>query len=460
MASVLAATGPPISLDIPLGWGLALAIFLVGLNGFFVAAEFALVKAKGFRIEALAEDGSRSARMTRRILGNLEAYLAACQLGITMASLGLGWIGEPTVAALLEPLFRALGLPEEALHTVAFVIGFVAFSSLHIVVGEQVPKTFAIRKPEPVSLLCAYPLYGFYVLIFPLNWALNRASGAILSWFKVGEASHADVLSDEELKGLIDVSREHGRIGEEKAAMLSNLFAFDERTVGRVMVPRGDVDVLEIDASAEKNTRALAETQRSRFPIVEQPGGNPVGVVLAKEVLYTMLAGEADPWGRLRSFVREALYVPESLRIGALFDMMRVGRQHMALVVDEYGDFIGLVTLEDLLEEIVGEIVDETDEDADEHPVVPTDRGWEAHGLAPLGDVCRATGMTIPPDIAANTLSGLFMQRLKRMPEIGDSLVEGGFELTVQRLEDRHVGAVEIRATLPPPEPTGEPDPP
>lgn len=428
---------------------LATAVALLAANGFFVAAEFALVKAKGFRVEALAEDGSRSARMTQRILANIEAYLAACQLGITMASLGLGWIGEPAVAALLEPLFRDLGMPEEALHTVAFIIGFVIFSSLHIVVGEQVPKTFAIRKPEPVSLLCAYPLYAFYLLMFPLNWALNRASGAILSLFRVSEASHADVLTDEEIKGLIDVSKEHGSIQAEKADMLSNLFAFDERTVGRVMVPRGDVDMLALDASPEENTRMLSETQRSRFPVVEKPGATPVGVVLSKELLHAMLAEEPDPWDRLRSFLREPLYVPESLRIGALFDMMRVGRRHMAFVVDEYGEFVGLVTLEDLLEEIVGEIADETDRDVEEYPVAATEEGWEAHGLAPLGDVCRATGMTIPPEIAANTLSGLFMLRLKRMPETGDRLVEDGFELTVKRLDERHVAAVEIRVAPP-----------
>lgn len=429
---------------------LAAAAALLAANGFFVAAEFALVKAKGFRIDALADDGSRSARMTRRILGNIEAYLAACQLGITMASLGLGWIGEPTVAALLEPVFRGLGLPEEALHTIAFIIGFVIFSCLHIVVGEQVPKTFAIRKPEPVSLLCAYPLYAFYVLVFPLNWALNRASGAILSWLRVSEATHADVLTDEELKGLIDVSRAHGRIRARKADMLSNLFVFDERAVGRVMVPRGDVDMLELGASSEANTRVLAETRRSRFPVIEKPRDNPVGVVLAKDVLYAVLNGEPDPWGRLSAFVREPLYVPESLRIAALFDMMRAGRRHMAFVVDEYGDFVGLVTLEDLLEEIVGEIVDETDEGTNAYPVVATPDGWEAHGLAPLGDVCRATGMTIPPDVAANTLSGLFMQRMKRMPEVGHSLIEDNFELTVQRRDEQHVGAVAIRAVAAP----------
>ena len=239
--------------------------------------------------------------------------------------------------------------------------------------------------------------------------------------------------------------------------MLSNLFAFDERRVGRVMVPRGDVDLLRLDTSAEDNVRVLIKTQRSRFPVVEESGGNPVGVVLAREMLHAMITGEADPWTRLRSFLREPLFVPESLRISALFDTMRVARRHIAFVIDEYGDFVGLVTLEDLLEEIVGDIGDETDDSDDQYPVTAASAGWEAHGLAPLGDVHRVTGMAVPADVAANTLSGLFMQRLKRMPEIGDRLVEDGFELIVRRLEERHVGAVGIRAAPPPLEEAREP---
>ncbi len=431
---------------------LTAVVLLLGANAFFVAAEFALVKARGFRIEALALEGGRAAGMTRRILGRLEAYLAACQLGITMASLGLGWIGEPAVAAVLEPVFLDLGLPDRLLHTVSFIIGFIIFSSLHIVVGEQVPKTFAIRKPEPVSLLCAYPLHAFFVLMYPLNWALNRASGAILSLFKVDEATHGDVLTDEELRGLITVSKEHGHIAEDKAAMLANLFAFDERTVGRVMIPRGDVQMLVVNGEPDDNARVMLETQHSRFPVVEDVRGNPIGMVLAKELFGAVLNGETLPWGRLKEFVREPLFVPETLRIAQLFDTMRAARLHMAFVVDEYGDFVGLVTLEDLLEEIVGDIADETDEVETEYTISESGDGWEAHGLAPLGDVQRVTGMNVPHELDANTLSGLFIQRLRRMPQLGDRLDEDGFELTVTGVEEQHVASVNIKASAPPAE--------
>ncbi len=202
---------------------LVAVVLLLAANAFFVAAEFSLVKARGFRLEGVAQNGSASARLTLRIQARLESYLAACQLGITMASLGLGWVGEPAVASLLEPLFTLLGIPDHAIHTTAFVAGFLIFSSLHIVIGEQVPKTFAIRRAEPVAIWCAYPLHAAYLLVYPLNWLLNMASRSILKVFNVEEVSHADVLSGDELKGLVETSRDHGEIEHQKASMLHML---------------------------------------------------------------------------------------------------------------------------------------------------------------------------------------------------------------------------------------------
>jgi len=213
-------------------WSLIAVIFLLATNGFFVAAEFALVKARSFRIDAMAEQGNASAIMTRKIQHNLEAYLAACQLGITMASLGLGWVGEPAVAALLEPVLHSFGMSEQMIHSVAFITGFLVFSSLHIVIGEQVPKTFAIRKPEPMSLLIAYPLHWAYLAVYPLNWLLNRASGWILKMFGVKEATHGDIYTGDEIRGLVEASRDHGEIEYGQAKMLHNLFEFDQRLVG------------------------------------------------------------------------------------------------------------------------------------------------------------------------------------------------------------------------------------
>ncbi len=406
--------------------------------------EFALVKARSVRIDNLAGEGGFSAKLTQKILGNLEAYLAACQLGITMASLGLGWVGEPAVAALLSPLLLPLGLGEEGLHTVSFLLGFVIFSSLHIVVGEQVPKTLAIRRPEPMALVCAAPLRLFFLIFYPLNWLLNSTSRGMLRLLGVEEAPHVDVLTGPELQGLVSNSVEHGTLSQGKAEMLHNVFRFDERSIGRVMIPRVECHVLDTDDDPETIIATMKETKHSRFPVIRGDQDNLVGIVLAKDLMDAMLDGVEAPWTRLSEYSRDPHVVPESLKISTLFDAMRAEKIHMACVIDEYGSFVGLVTMEDLLEEIVGEIIDETDDSPTEFPIEVTDAGWTAHGLASLSDVERVTGLVVPDDLEANTLSGLLMQRLERMPDVSDRIEEAGFSLTVTAVKDRRVETVTI----------------
>ena len=423
-----------------------LIVFLLAANAFFVAAEFALVKAKGFRIESLAKSGSASAQLTMRIQANLEAYLAACQLGITMASLGLGWVGEPAVAHLLEPLFTQMGASQSVVHTASFIIGFLVFSSLHIVIGEQVPKTFAIRQPEPVSLWVAFPLHYSYLAVWPLNWCLNWASNALLSLFGVQNATHGDIFSSEELKGLVATSSDHGEIQRGHADMLKNLFEFDQRHVGRVMIPKNALQCLDISASSEKNFEIIRKTQHSRFPVIDTSNDDAiVGIVLGKDIHRALLAGEEEPWRDLSRFCREPLTVPESQRIPQLFELMRSARAHMSFVVDEYGSFVGAVTLEDLLEEIVGEIEDETDKDDDAQIIELVDSNrWEMDGLISLSDVQKAIAFEVSTELDANTLSGLLMERLARMPIVGDEVVEGAFSLRVLSVIDHRVGRLSI----------------
>ncbi|MDA1278364.1 MAG: hemolysin family protein [Verrucomicrobia bacterium] len=423
---------------------IALIILLLAANAFFVAAEFALVKARRFRIESMAAGGGFAAKLTVRIQGDLEAYLAACQLGITMASLGLGWVGEPTVAAFLTPLLEPLELSEKTIHLMSFSFGFVIFSSLHIVVGEQVPKTFAIRRPESISILVAMPLRVFYVVCYPLNWALNKASRSILALFNVEEAPHAEVLSDDEIRGIVNTSAKHGDLEQDKAEMIHNLFRFDERAVERVMIPRVECAILRLDAAADVNIAIMKGTKHSRFPLVASGVDNLVGVVLMKDLVDAMLSGQAEPWQDLNSFCREPLIVPETLKVSRLFETMRTEKAHLACVLDEYGSFVGLVTMEDLLEEIVGEIVDETDDEASEFPIIPEGSGWQAHGFSSLTDVERDTGYAIPADFNANTLSGLFMDRLQRIPVVGDQIEDGNYRFTVTAAKDRHVETVKI----------------
>ncbi len=416
-------------------------ILLLAINAFFVAAEFALVKAKQVRLVQLAEQG-RTGRLTLDIHRRIEPYLAACQLGITMASLGLGWVGEPFVAALIQPLFVSLGLPDEIMHTVAFLIGFIVFSALHIVIGEQVPKNLAIREPEPVALWVAWPLRGFFILVYPLSRLLDLASAAILKSMGVRPASHLEVFTDEEIKGIIDQSRASGEIGNQKADMLTNLFELEHRNARELMTPRGDVDVLDVQHSTEELLKIILDTQHSRFPVVEGGFDLVHGVVLVKDLYRALLSGDEQPWAHLKDFCRPPLMLPDSLKATQLFEQMRSEQAHMGLVVDEYGEVIGLITLEDVIEELVGDIGDELDDRVAEYPIEQKEDDWEAHGLADLADINRRVGFKASGHLETHTLSGFFMERLGRIPEPNDVIRENGFMLKVLEVRDRRVERV------------------
>ncbi len=421
-------------------------IILLTINAFFVAAEFALVKAKSFRINLLAEQGSKSAILTQRIQDNLESYLAACQLGITMASLGLGWVGEPVVASLLEPLFHLIGMPEKFIHPIAFILGFLLFSSLHIVIGEQVPKTFAIRKAEPVSIWCSYPLHWFYLMAYPLNWLLNKASGSILAMFNVEEATHADVLSDDEIRGIINTSEKHGDLASDKAVMLQNMFEFDSHKVEQIMLPQNEVDGLDLQDSWEENLNKIRTTKHSRFPVFDGDPDTPIGILLVKDLYNELIDNkdQPDPMLTLKDNVRKALLVPETQPITILLESMRGNRSHMALVMDEYGSFSGVVTMEDMLEEIVGEIADEQDTNEPDAPARWVLDHWETDGLVSMMDLERVVNIDFPDEVDANTITGLFMNHLSRMPRPGDEIVQSELRFLALDVQNNRVGKVQI----------------
>jgi CBS domain containing-hemolysin-like protein len=440
--------------------GILVILILLAINAFFVAAEFALVKVRGFQIDLLAESGSKTAKMTQRIQLKLESYLAACQLGITMASLGLGWVGEPVVASLLAPLFEAMGLSDAAVHTTSFIIGFLIFSSLHIIVGEQVPKTFAIRKSAPVSLWCAYPLHWFYLMAFPLNWLLNKASGSILSWFNVEEATHAEVMSNEEIRGIINTSEQHGEMDTDKATMLHNMFTFDSHTVKQIMVPQNDVEVINLQSSWETTLKIIQESRHSRFPVFDQDSNTPVGIVLTKDI-YNAIVGKSEALKTeaespsnlvdvIQANLRAPIMVPESQQVSTLFESMRKNRVHLAIVMDEYGSFSGVVTMEDMLEEIVGEISDELDiDEPDKLALWKTDH-WEADASISVTDLSRTIGVELPLSSDANTVNGLFMKILSRMPKQGDEIEFSGFKFVAIAEDGNRIGQVNITPVNPP----------
>jgi CBS domain containing-hemolysin-like protein len=426
-----------------IGYSLFAVGVLLAANAFFVAAEFALVKIRGFQLDQAVGANRRAAVLSRRMHINLDAYLAACQLGITMASLGLGWVGEPAVAALLEPLLSKFGITGPALHTISFIVGFLLFSSLHIVVGEQVPKTYAIRKPTPVTLALAYPLHWFYLLVYPLNWLLDRANAGILRLLGVHGGTHHEVISEDEIGAIVDSSEAHGEIEQKTAELIQNAFRFDDQIVRHVMVPWADVDKLRINDSPERKESIMAKTLHSRYPVLDT-ADNVVGILATKDLTSAFLERKNNIWETLETRLRPPLVVPGSLLISRLLEQMRISRTHMAIVTNEDGTYIGAVTLEDMLEEIVGEIEDEWDIDTVDSPIRRTDSGWSVSGRVLLADLESEIGFAADRTPRVSTLAGFIMNRMGRMPKAGDQFVDNDFAFRVTEVDGRRVITVGI----------------
>jgi CBS domain containing-hemolysin-like protein len=422
---------------------LLLALFLLAANAFYVAAEFALVKSKGFRINAMAEQNRFGARLLKKIVGNIEAYLACCQLGITMASLGLGWIGEPTVSAFLWPVLVPLGMPESALQFTSFLIGFLIFSSLHIVVGEQVPKTLAIREPVPVSQWIAYPLHASFVLLYPLSWILNTASRSILRVLGVRESSTHEILTDVEIEQLVEESAEHGNIEEGQAEFIQNVFRFGELVVSDVMIHRTEMITVCLDEAPDKVTRAVLEASRTRVPLWSGRPENIVGILHVKDLFRAIQVAQGDITNvDVRAIARPPWFVPD---VRPLSEQIKAFRRHktpFALVVDEYGEVMGLVTIEDILEEIVGDILDEHDVAVPGVRPQP-DGSVSIDGSVPIRDLNRIMDWNLP-DEEANTVAGLVIHEAQSIPEPGQSFIFHGFRFRVLQREKNRITALRV----------------
>ena len=426
-----------------IGYSLFAVGVLLAANAFFVAAEFAMVKIRGFQLVQAANTNRHAAALSQRMHRNLDAYLAACQLGITMASLGLGWVGEPAVAALLEPLLSKFGVTGPALHTISFLVGFLLFSSLHIVVGEQVPKTYAIRKPTPVTLALAYPLHWFYLLVFPLNWLLDRANAGFLRLLGIRGGPHHEVISEDEIGAIVDASEAHGELEQKTAELIQKAFRFDDQIVRHVMVPWASVDKLRHDDSSEKKESILAKTLHSRYPVLDT-ADDVVGILATKDLTSAFLGRRNNIWESLDDTLRPPLVVPGSLLISRLLEQMRASRTHMAIVTNEHGTYIGVVTLEDMLEEIVGEIEDEWDIHAVDAPITRTDSGWRVSGQVLLADLESELGFAAEPTPGVYTLAGFVMNRLGRIPEVGDQIVDNDLVFRVSEIDGRRISRISI----------------
>ncbi|MFW5934554.1 MAG: hemolysin family protein [Halolamina sp.] len=423
---------------------LALALFLVVLNGFFVAAEFAFVRVRATSVEQLAEEGRAGAGALQDVMTDLDNYLAVTQLGITLASLGLGWAGEPAIASLLEPVLGSV-LPPGLVHLVAIAIGFSIITFLHVVFGELAPKTFAIARTERLSLLLAPPMKLFYLLFYPGIVVFNGAANAFTSALGVAPASESDeTLGEREIRRVLAQSGDEGDVDVAEVAMIERVFELDDTAVREVMVPLPDVISVPADATLAELRETVFEWEHTRYPVVaSEDATQVVGFVDVKDVLR---ASETDREGEATAadLAREVLVVPETTTINDLLLQFQADNQQMAAVIDEWGAFEGMATVEDVVEAVVGDLRDEFDADDREHSIRRRESGgFDVDGGVTLSAVNDALGTDLDHE-AIETIAGLILSHLDRAPERGDSVEIDGYEAEVTSVDGARIETVRI----------------
>lgn len=419
---------------------------LVLLNGFFVAAEFALVRSRRTRLEAMVRSGDRLARIALRASSNISRVLSASQLGVTLASLGLGWIAESTLAHIFEGLFDALpfAIQLSLRVTLAGIVAYTILTYLHVVLGELTPKAAALNSPEKFAKFLAPPLMLFAWVMSPFIWVLHRSANGLLKMMgQPGAGSEEAVHSPEELRLLVEQSQEGGALQSSDADLIDAVFEFSEKNAREVMTPRTEIISFDVDASLDEVLRIVQETQFSRYPVYEESIDNIIGLVLTKDLLRLLLPAPTDATKpaefNIRTLLRPAHVIPGSREVeDVLADFKRL-KEHMAIVLDEYGGTAGILTMEDLLEEIVGEILDEYDTPEDiTEPVLTRAGETMISGSTNIGELNERFGLDVP-DEDATTIGGFVFGILGRLPQAGDRVIAGGAIFTVKSMEGRKI---------------------
>lgn len=457
-------------------WRLSLIMFLVFLNGFFVAAEFAIVKVRRSKLQSLLEGGSRRAKMADHITAHLDAYLSATQLGITIASILLGAIGEDFMRhRVVEPLFGHLALSEGVKNTIGFLLGTGIIVFLHVVLGELAPKSLAIQKPVATTLWVSYPLKWFYMVLYPAIAVLNGTANALLRVVGIEPAGgHEIAHSEEELRIIATESSRTGALTTDKLALLENVFDFSDVLVRQIMVPRTEVSVFDLRKPLGHNLAIAEQTAHSRYPLVDGDLDHVAGVIHMKDLFWQLKDMELSPQAAaeaadrrhpliaggdiaskppssgaqfLTAIAREVLYVPETSRINTLLREFQTRRIHMAMVVDEYGGITGMVTFENVIEEIVGEVQDEFDQEAPRiRPVAENE--YILEGFAPLDLVNEKLNLELDSE-EADTIGGYVVSELGRIPKPGDVVNAPGIDLTVREMRRQRVHRIFARVLTP-----------
>ncbi len=419
-----------------------LTVFLVALNGFFVAAEFAIVKVRSSQIDLRAKEGHPTASLSRHIIAHLDAYLSATQLGITIASLGLGWIGEDVVAQLILGGFEAAGLemdPDTA-HNIALPVAFAIITILHIVFGELAPKSIAIQRPEPTTLWLAVPLNVFFWIFRPFIWTLNGFSNFILRLIGITPLKEAEVHSPEELRMMVEQGKKSGVIEARKYEIIRNAFDFAERTARQAMVPRTHVFGVNRAMPVPEIIEKILENGYSRVPVFEDTIDQITGIIFTKDLLVKMR--NAKPFS-IEEIIRPASYIASNKK---LIDIMRdFQKQHVqfAIVVDEFGGTEGVITMEDILEELVGEIQDEYDS---EMPLIEqvSDRKFRAQGSVTLVALNEKLPRPLPENEVYVTLAGMLIDMVGRIPNVGESIPYNDYVFTVVKRIKNQIILVDV----------------
>ncbi|MGG2201488.1 hemolysin family protein [Paenibacillus validus] len=424
---------------------LVLVVFLVFLNGFFVAAEFALVKVRQTRLQQLESEGNGKAKYALAVTKKLDAYLSSTQLGITLASLGLGWVGEPAISHLIvEPLFEMIGLAQAwYADALAIFIGFAVITFMHIVLGELAPKSLAIQKSEVTSLWLSAPLMLFYKLFYPIIYLLNGAANRLLHLIGVRPATELEAAhTEEEIRILMDQSAKSGHIDKDEMTLFDNIFEFSERVAREIMLPRTDMDCLFTELPFEENLNIVYETKHTRYPVATSDKDEIIGFVHIAD----MLTCEPKKSHQLRDFVRPVLMVPESMEISHVLKMMQKKRSQLAIVIDEYGGTAGLITAEDILEEIVGEIHDEFDE-TERPEIEKIGDAYSVDGRVLLEELDDMLGLGIE-DEAVDSIGGWLFKELEGNLEIGKKHTLDRFQFEVTEVDRLRVVRLTIRPIL------------
>lgn len=421
---------------------LLVTLLLVVLNGFFVGAEFAIVKVRQSQIDLKVASGNSFAKFAKHIVTNLDAYLSASQLGITLASLGLGWIGERVVANLVLTIFAKIGYTADPVtaHSIAIPIAFTLITVLHIVLGEQVPKTAAIRNPMQATLFVALPMRIFYVVFRPFIWTLNGMSNLTLRMFGLSSADHTDIHTEEELRMILTESEEGGAIKQSEHELIQNVFEFDDRMVKQIYVPRTRVVAIDIEDDVEKIIDQVVEEGYSRLPVYKDSIDNIIGIIHSKDLIrHIRLKKPID----LNTLLRPAYYVPLGKFVNDL--LRELQRQHiqMAIVTNEFGGTEGIVTMEDIIEELVGEIQDEYDE---EKPAVEKKSETEfiVNATSSISDVNDWLPIALEEGTDYETVSGLVNKLFDGIPAVNEKKEFGGYQITILKRFKHSVEQVKL----------------